>query len=118
MLAREPVAQRLALDVGHGEPEEAGRLARVMHRQDMGVLQPGYRLDLAQKAVGAERGRQLGMEHLQGDRPLVLEVAGEVDGGHAAPTELSLDLVAVTKGGPKASSGIVQMAVREPPSLG
>jgi hypothetical protein len=34
------------------------------------------------------------MQHLERDRPIVLEVLGEVDGGHAASAELSADRIA------------------------
>ena len=64
-------------------------------REDVGVLEPGGELDLALEALGAERGGQLGVEHLERDRPLVLEVAGEIDGGHAPAAELALERVAV-----------------------
>jgi hypothetical protein len=40
------------------------------------VLQGGCELDLAQEALGAEHGTQLGVEHLEGDRAVVLEVVG------------------------------------------
>jgi hypothetical protein len=35
-LSSQPVAQRLALDVGHGEPQLAGALARIEHGEDVG----------------------------------------------------------------------------------
>ena len=57
-LAPQPVAERLALDVRHGEPELAGGLARVVDREDVRVLQPGGELDLALEALGAERARR------------------------------------------------------------
>ena len=40
-LAPEPVAQRLALDERHREPEPAAGLARIQHGEDVGMLQPG-----------------------------------------------------------------------------
>jgi hypothetical protein len=50
-LANEPVAQALALDVGHGIPQEPCGLARVVQRQDVRVLEPRCRLDLKQEAL-------------------------------------------------------------------
>ena len=61
------------------------------------MLQAGCELDLAQEPLGAQRARELGVEHLEGHRAVVLEIAGEVDGGHAAAAELALDAVAVTE---------------------
>ena len=62
------------------------------------MLEPGGELDLAEEALGAERGGELGMEHLERDRAVVPEVLGQVDGGHAAAAELALDAVAVGEG--------------------
>src|SRR5512134_3913952 len=66
-----------------------------MQRQDVGVRQAGCNLDLAQEALGAECGGELGPKHLQGDRTTVLEVLGEIDRGHAPAAQLALDRVAV-----------------------
>ena len=68
-----------------------------MDRQDVRVLEAGGDGDLAQEALGAERLAQLGVEHLERDRPVVLEVVDQVDRGHAAPAELALDFVAVVE---------------------
>ena len=57
------------------------------------MLQASGDLDLAQEAVGAERGRQLLVQQLDRDGPVMLQVLGEEDRGHAAPAELSLDRV-------------------------
>ena len=59
------------------------------------MIEPGGNLDLAQEAVGAERGGELGVQHLEGDDAVVLEIAGEVDGGHAPAAELALDLITI-----------------------
>ena len=58
------------------------------------MLEPGGEPDLALEALGAERGGQLGVEHLERDRAVVLEVLGQVDRGHAAAPELALERVA------------------------
>jgi hypothetical protein len=95
--ARQAVPERLALHVGHGEPEPAGRFTRVVNRQDVRVVEPGGEPDLPDKPLGTQRVRQLGMEDLQGDGAVVPKIAGEIDRGHAATTELALDHVAVTE---------------------
>ena len=59
------------------------------------MLQAGGELDLAQEPLGAERRGELGMEHLEGDRAVVLEVLGQVDRRHAAAAELALERVAI-----------------------
>ena len=97
-LARQPVAQRFALYKGHGEPELAGGFAGVMDRENVRMLQAGGGLDLALEAVGAERLGQFGMEHLEGHRPFVPEVVGQVDRGHAPAPEFALEAVAISQG--------------------
>jgi hypothetical protein len=64
-------------------------------RQDVGVLEPGGEADLALEALGAERGRELRQEDLEGDWAVVPEVLGQVDHSHAAPAELALDPVVI-----------------------
>ena len=59
------------------------------------MLEPGGEPDLAQEPLGAERGGELGVQHLERDRPVVPEVLREVDRGHAAAAELALERVAV-----------------------
>ncbi len=48
-----------------------------------------------EKPIGAEHGRELGPEHLEGDLAVVLHVAREVDRGHPTGAELPLEAVAV-----------------------
>ena len=62
------------------------------------MAEVGGGLDLAEEALGAERRRQLGPQHLDGDLAVVLEVLGEIDRGHAALAELALDAVAIAEG--------------------
>ena len=87
----QPVAQRLALDVWHDVIEEAVDGTGVVQRQDMRVLQPGGDRNLAEEAIASERGRQLGVQDLDRDWAVVLQVLGEEDRGHPAPAKLPLD---------------------------
>ena len=61
------------------------------------MLEPGGELDLALEPLGAEGGGELGVEHLERDRPVVPEVAREIDRGHAPAAELALERVAVAQ---------------------
>ena len=61
------------------------------------MLEPGGEADLAEEALGAEGGGELGVEDLEGDGAVVLEVLGEEDGGHATAAELALERVAAAK---------------------
>ena len=90
-LAVELVAQRLALDEGHDVKEKAVRRSRVEQRQDVRVLQRRRGLDLDDEPLGAEHGREFGLQHLQRDVAVVLQVRGEIDRGHAPCTEFALD---------------------------
>ncbi len=94
-LPGQPLPQRLALDVGHHVVEEAFGLARIVQREDVRVLELRRGLDLGEEALLAHHGRELGPEHLDRHPAVVLQVIGEVDGGHAALAELPLDAVAV-----------------------
>ena len=69
-----PSPQRLALDVRHDIVEQPAGFARVMQRQDIGVLEPGGNLDLAEKTVGTEGVRELGPEGLEGDQTVMPQV--------------------------------------------
>ena len=62
------------------------------------MLEPRGDVNLAQEALGAQAGGQLGAQHLEGDLPLMAEVVGEVHRGHAAPPELLQERVAVAQG--------------------
>ena len=93
-LPREPLPQRLALDVGHDVEDQAIHLVGVVQRQDVRVMQPGRDLDLAQEPGGADFGGQLGAKHFDRDVTLVLEVVGQEDLGHPALPKLPLEPIA------------------------
>ena len=59
------------------------------------MLQAGRVADLPLEPLRAQRRRQLGVQDLEGDRPIVPQVAGEVDRGHAAASELALERVSI-----------------------
>ena len=73
------------------------------------MLEPRGDADLAQEALGPERVSQLGMQDLERHRPVVPEVPGEIDRGHAAAAELALDHVAVGQRGLEAGSDLGQV---------
>ena len=81
------------------------------------MTERGGELDLAEEAVGAERRRQLGVNDLERDRPLLPEVLSQVDRGHPAATDLALDAKAVGQGSLKSSGGIGQMVSGEAPAI-
>ena len=62
------------------------------------MLQPGGEVDFTLEPLGAEGGGELGMENLERYRPVVLQVVGEEDRGHAPASELPLDRIAVCQG--------------------
>ena len=62
----------------------------------MRVVQTCSKSDLSKETLGAKAGGELRSEHLERHQAVVLEIAREVDRGHPAPTELALDVVAVT----------------------
>jgi hypothetical protein len=74
------------------------RFAGIDERHNVGVLQVGSEPDLAEKALASNPGGELGPEQLDRDGAVMLQVAGEIDGRHAAAAELPLDAVAVGEG--------------------
>ena len=58
------------------------------------MVEPRGRPDFEYESVGAERRRDLGLEDFERDFPLVLDVLGQVDRGHATFAEFGLDAVA------------------------
>ena len=99
-------AERLAVDERHHVVEEAVGGAGIEERQDVRVLQRGGGLDFHHEPVGADDGGELGLEDLEGDLAIVLEILGQVHGGHAALAELPLDAVAIGEGGDEAGKRI------------
>ena len=61
-LVVEPLAEGLALDVGHDVEDQAVDLVGVVQRQDVGVVQPGGDLDLAEEPGRPDLGGQLGAQ--------------------------------------------------------
>ena len=55
------------------------------------MLQPGGDLDLAEEAIAADRGGELGPQHLDRHLPVVPQVLGQIDRGHAAAAQLALE---------------------------
>jgi hypothetical protein len=79
------------------------------------MLQPGGGPDLQEESLRSQRGGELGAQDLEGDRPIVPEVVGEVDRGHPAASELTLDAVAIGQGGPEEIGWVGQRGNRRVP---
>ena len=88
-------AQVDALDVAHGDVEEAVRLARVVDRDDVRVVERGGDLRLADEALaeGVVAGQRR-RHQLERDLPPQLHVLGLVDDAHAAAADHVRDPVA------------------------
>ena len=97
LFAIQPIAQRLAIHKRHDVEDGAVHLTRIMQRENVRMLQICRRLDLGQKPLGANRHREFGLEHLDRDLAIVLEVLGEIDGSHATSAKFTLDAVAATQ---------------------
>ena len=61
----------------------------------MRVGQVGRDLHFAEKPLRSERGGEIRPENFEGNVPVVPEVVGEVDGGHAALAQFAVDPIAV-----------------------
>ena len=113
LLAGEPVAHCLALDVGHDIEQKAVGLATVEEWQDMRMLQVGGGLDFAQEPLGADDGGELRPQHLDRHLPVMPQVLGEVDRSHPPLAEFVEEAVAVGQGSGEAGD----VAQREAPAL-
>jgi hypothetical protein len=67
------------------------------------VLQVRGGADLREEALRPDYGGQLGLQDLERDLPVVLDVLGQIDRRHAALTELPLDAVLAVQCGFQAS---------------
>ena len=66
------------------------------------MLQARRGADFAQEPFAAKRRTQVGVQHLDGDIALVLEIVREVHGGHAAGAEFAVEAVAIGQRGGEA----------------
>jgi hypothetical protein len=96
--AGQPLSQRVRLDEWHRVPGYVARDTRVEQRENVGVVEAGRDTNLAEEPLRAERRHERRIEDLDGDLAIALEIAGEIDGGHPAATELALDPEAVVQG--------------------
>jgi len=95
LLARKPRAERLPVHERHHIEEQTVRFTAVEQRQNVRVLQVCRDADCAQEPLDAEHRAELGAEDLERDRAVVLRVARQEHGGHAALPDLALDTVAI-----------------------
>jgi hypothetical protein len=92
-LATKPDPKRFPADVGHDIVEQAVGLARVNQSEHVRVTQAGGDLHFALEPLHPEDLGEVRMEDLDRDRSAVLQVLGEIDGGHAAAAKLALELI-------------------------
>src|SRR5439155_9322041 len=74
---------------------KAGCLPGVVHGEDVGVIERGRDLDLAQEALGPDRSAEIRSEHFDGYLAVVLQVQGEMNRGHPPLAQRALQAVAV-----------------------
>lgn len=92
-----PLAQRLALQILHGDIGDAIDLAHVVDGDDGRVVQPPGRLRFADEALlelGDFLGRQVGIQRLDCNRALDNGIEGLIDGPHGATAQFRHNLVA------------------------
>ena len=97
LLAVESLSHRFAFHIRHHVVRSASQLAcvftndsRIDETQDMGVLEICGNSDLLEKPVSAEHRSELGVKNFYRDFAIVFRVVGEIDGCHAAGSELTL----------------------------
>lgn len=95
---RKTLAEGLARHIRHRIPEPAAAVPRIVDGQNVRVLQAGGDANFLEEAGRAQGRSQLGMEKLQRDRAIVLEIVREVDHSHPTPPKLALDSVTIGEG--------------------
>src|SRR2546421_515396 len=95
LLVTQPVAQRLARDVRHDEEHESVALVRVEHGQDVRVVEFGGDFDLEQEPIAPQRGGPLGLQNLDRDFAVVLQVVREEDRRERTPAYLPCYTIAI-----------------------
>src|SRR5215203_3056937 len=101
VLSVEPLPERLAFDVGHNIVQEALGLTRIVERQDVRMVESRSKLYLSQEPIRTKRRREIRMENLQRNEPLVLSILREIDSRHSSTTELAVDRVRVGECAPQ-----------------
>ena len=97
--ALETRTQRFAGHEWHHVVQQAVGLTTVEQRQNVRMLQARGGADLGQEPFAAERGAQIGVQHLDRDVAVVLEIVREIDGGHATGAEFAENVITVGEGG-------------------
>ena len=100
-LPAKTIPQGFAADERHCIPELSGGVTGIVHRQDVGMLEPGSEFDLALEALGTECSGKLSMEDFQSNRAVVPEVVCQKHCSHATAPKLTLDTVAIGKAAPE-----------------
>lgn len=90
--------QGIAFDIRHHEVQEAVSLAGIEQGENVGVGQLGRDPDLGEEPLPAERRREILEQHLDGHVTVVLEIAGQEDGGHAAVPDFPIYGVVASQG--------------------
>jgi len=80
-----------AVDVRHDIVQEGVCLAAVEQREDVRMVETGRELDLAQEPLRSERSREVGVEYLERNDPVVPAILREIYGRHASAPELAID---------------------------
>ena len=89
----EPLGQRRALDVLHGEIRLAVVLADLVDGDDVGMHEPGGGLGFGPETRPVRFAGQVAAEdHLERDGPIEAELPGSPDDAHAAAAEFGDDL--------------------------
>ena len=95
----EPVAQDLAIHERHDVVEEPSASPESKSGRMCGCCRLAVSSISLRKRSAPSTARELGVEHLEGDLPVVARSLGEIHRGHAAPAELALDDVPAGQSG-------------------
>jgi hypothetical protein len=97
-LAVQTLAQRFALHIRHHIEEETVGFPGIEEGEQRWMLQVGGKLDLAEDTLRAYYRSEVGFEDLEGDVPVVFDIAREVNGRHPAGADFAFDAIAAFEG--------------------
>ena len=95
LLSSQPFAEGLPFDERHDVKEEAIGFPGIVEGEDIGMLELGGDLDLLEEPLRPDDHGKFLPQNLDGDFAAVLEVFGEIHGGHATRAELAFNTITV-----------------------
>ncbi len=93
----QPVAERFAFYEWHHVIQRVPGFARIKERQDIRVLKPRNQTDFIEETSAAVGAAEIGIDRLDGDGAIMLQVVRQKHRGHPRSADLPLEPIPVTE---------------------